>query len=594
MKLVDALVTTLRDWNVRYVFDVSGANIEHLHDAIHRLGGGELESVLAKSEVGAAFMADARARTHRTLGVCCATSGGGMMNLAVGIAESYAESVPVLAVVGQVPSTLEGRGGFQDSSGIGRTVDALAMWRSMTKVAIRIDSAEGFWEKLEAAAREALGGRPGPAVLLVTRDAYDVEVPERPASFPTTLSELVPSSPPPREKVRALFDLLRSAQRPVLVLGAGASRALPADAIVRFAVDAGIPVMTTMANPAAFPNEHSLYFGTVGAAGHPSAHRYLNERADVIVAVGTGLGTMIRQPFAEALACCRVAIVNIDPDETGGLVQPALVVEADPGLVFGELRRLHARARFVHPRVSYELTRYLPELAEQTSGDERVRAIGDRSRERLLQSQAIDLLQCYLPADGHVLFDAGNCAAAAIHGMFLPSNATSTIALGMGGMGYAIAGAIGAQLGTGGQGRTVVLCGDGAFLMLGLEIHTAVERRLPILFVVFNNAKHGMCVTRQSVYFHGRLEASEYDRVDIAAIARGLGDPESFWVGRAGTTAQLRRALEDYGSKSDRPGVLELVLTREEIPPFAPFLQPDHPTYAVRGGPTQGWIHPAA
>src|ERR1700744_3521965 len=101
MKLVDALVETLREWGVRYVFGVSGANVEHLHDAIHRLGDGELEAVLAKSEVGAAFMADARARVHGTLGVCCATSGGGMMNLAVGIAESFADSVPVLAIVGQ-------------------------------------------------------------------------------------------------------------------------------------------------------------------------------------------------------------------------------------------------------------------------------------------------------------------------------------------------------------------------------------------------------------------------------------------------------------------------------------------------------------
>src|SRR5947199_110498 len=80
MKLVDALVGALRDWDVGYVFGVSGANIEHVHDAIHRIGDGKLRSIFAKSEVGAAFMADARARTHRTLGVCCATSGGGMMN----------------------------------------------------------------------------------------------------------------------------------------------------------------------------------------------------------------------------------------------------------------------------------------------------------------------------------------------------------------------------------------------------------------------------------------------------------------------------------------------------------------------------------
>src|SRR6266566_3891487 len=104
MRLVDALIEALAACEVRHVFGVSGANIEHLHDAIHRLGG-PLVSVMAKSEFGAAFMADGYARVHRRLGVCCSTSGGGMMNLAVGIAESHAESVPVLALVGQPPAT---------------------------------------------------------------------------------------------------------------------------------------------------------------------------------------------------------------------------------------------------------------------------------------------------------------------------------------------------------------------------------------------------------------------------------------------------------------------------------------------------------
>src|SRR5262249_32658305 len=112
MKLADALITTLRDWQLEYVFGVGGANIEHVYDSIHQLGRGQLRSICAKSEIGAAFMADCRARTHRTLGVCCATSGGGMMTLAVGVAESFAESVPVLALVGQPPTKLAGRGAF--------------------------------------------------------------------------------------------------------------------------------------------------------------------------------------------------------------------------------------------------------------------------------------------------------------------------------------------------------------------------------------------------------------------------------------------------------------------------------------------------
>jgi acetolactate synthase-1/2/3 large subunit len=176
------------------------------------------------------------------------------------------------------------------------------------------------------------------------------------------------------------------------------------------------------------------------------------------------------------------------------------------------------------------------------------------------------------------LFDAGNCAAAALHYLRIPRNVSTTIALGMGGMGYAIAGAIGAQLGSPRGSRTMVFCGDGAFLMLGTEVNTAVHYRLPVLFVVFNNGMHGMCVTRQQLYFDGRIEGSRYPAVSVADIAQGLGSPDRLWVGSAGSSSELSKQLSDY-LHTDRPGVLELRLCREEVPPFTPFLPADAPIY---------------
>jgi acetolactate synthase-1/2/3 large subunit len=118
-----------------------------------------------------------------------------------------------------------------------------------------------------------------------------------------------------------------------------------------------------------------------------------------------------------------------------------------------------------------------------------------------------------------------------------------------------------------------VVCGDGAFLITGLEVHTAVELGLPILFVVFNNGAHGMCVTRQQLYFGGRIECSRYYSVDVAALARGLGPPDRLWVARAATVTEVRAALADYHARhAHLPGVLELDLPVDEVPPFAPFL----------------------
>ena len=193
----------------------------------------------------------------------------------------------------------------------------------------------------------------------------------------------------------------------------------------------------------------------------------------------------------------------------------------------------------------------------------------------LLQSEALDLLQKVLPRGGHILYDAGNCAAAALHKLDVPPGTSATIALGMGGMGYAISAAIGVALGSSADQRTVVLAGDGALLMEGFEIHTAAELNLPILFVIFNNAMHGMCVTRQQTFFGGRLECVRYAPVDAAAVARGLAHSERLWVGRASTTDELLVALKEYVAHAFEPGVLELVLAREEVPPFTPLLPAD-------------------
>jgi acetolactate synthase-1/2/3 large subunit len=203
------------------------------------------------------------------------------------------------------------------------------------------------------------------------------------------------------------------------------------------------------------------------------------------------------------------------------------------------------------------------------------------------------MLQPYLPARGHVLFDAGNCSAAALHYLRIPASVSATIALGMGGMGYAIAGAVGAQLGFPAGSRTMVFCGDGAFLMLGPEVHTAVDQQLPILFVVFNNGMHGMCVTRQQLYFDGRIECSRYSPISVARIAQGLGAPDRLWVGSAGTTEELAELLRQSPCWASRPGVLELRLQREEMPPFTPFLPADAPTYCASAGARGGSDLPA-
>jgi acetolactate synthase-1/2/3 large subunit len=581
MNLSDALVSTLRDWDLGYVFGVGGANIEHLFDSVHRLGRGQFQAVCAKSEIGAAFMADCRARTHRTLGVCCATSGGGMMNLAVGVAESFAESVPVLAIIGQPPTRLHGRGAFQDSSGIGRSVNAYRLWSAFTKYRTTINQPEDFWTSLAAAVRAALTGRRGPSALVIPRDLFDCDVGPRPAWLPDLVLNFAPPSEPPAEAINALLGAICVARSPVLLLGSGVDRCSNPVAVRDCARRVAVRVATTLASKNSFPNDDLLNLGMAGVAGEPSVHRYLKDEADLIVAVGTDLNVMTTQPIQAALQPDRVAIVNTDVAEALRVVNAKLFVEADEGAAFSMLNRLCEAAPIGRRRpTSIPIHRYTPQVAPDLPPPD-FESPGAGSRGGLLQSEALETLQHFLPKQGHLLFDAGNCAAAALHYLRVPSSVSTTIALGMGGMGYAIAGAMGAQLGSARSARTMVFCGDGAFLMLGADVNTAVQYRLPILFVVFNNNMHGMCVTRQQLYFGGRIEGSRYPTVSIADLAHGLGSSERLWVASAGTTEELSLSLCEYFSRADGPGVLELRIRAEQIPPFTPFLASDAPTYVV-------------
>ena len=570
--VADALAQVLDNWGLEALFGVSGANIEDLHDAVHRLDGG-LRSIAARSENGAAFMADAHARIHGTLGLCCATSGGGMMNLAVGVAESRQSGVPVLAIVGQVPTALEGVGGFQDSSGLGDVVDAEALWAAIAKDVCVLRSGHVFWTVLRRLVSAAVNGRQGPSVLLVPKDVFSHPVPAQPNDWPRSPMALRTPLPPSTGMLQDVVGALQSARRPVIVAGPGVRRAGASASLLSFAEHTSIPVVTTMEDTGAFPGDHPLAMGIIGTAGHPSAHRYLNDHADLVLVLGSALEIMVRAPIRATLDHARIIVVDPAPQRAAAALPQSDVHCADLDLALQALC-LRTDLAAVGPGrpTDYRVTRFLPSVVE--SHQDVALADGD-----LLQSEAIQMLaERALPRAGHLLFDAGNCAASALHYMTTPQQLTTTIALGMGGMGYAVAGAVGAQLGAADGERTVVLCGDGAFLMLGMELHTAVELGLPILFVVFNNAGHGMCVTRQQRFFGGRVEASRYPAASFVEIARGLAGHRSMWAGAAATPVELDAALDSLEAWDGQgPALLELVIQREEMPPFTPFLPADAP-----------------
>jgi len=572
LTVAEALVQVLVEAGIQSVYGVSGANIENFHDAIYRRQG-DLRSIAARSESGAAFMADGEARTGAPFGVCCSTSGGGMMNLAVGVAESYQEGIPVLAIVGQIPTRLEGMGGFQDSSGMGQTVHALGLWKAISKVVREIRSGASFWDDLKTVMTEMLTPRRGPGVLLIPKDIFDAPVPPRPEGWHWKKEEK-PKENFLRSTRRTLEGILSRSERPVMIVGAGVGLDGARDAVVEFARCGQIPVVTTLSDLNAFPNDDPLYLGTIGTAGHPSAHDYLNHQADCLVLVGTQLEVMLGAPVKAAMERCGVVVVDSSPHLQRKAVPGAVSLTAPLARLFSDLCEHGEGQRFGNGRPeNYQLECFLPQLV--TPVDEDVPRVGPQP---LRQSEAIQRIQSILPEKGSLVFDAGNCAASSLHYLAPPRDLKTTIALGMGGMGYAIAAGVGTQLAGDSDSKTMVLCGDGAFLLLGMEVHTAVDLGIPMLVVVFNNAQHGMCVTRQQLYFENRIECAQYARPSIAQIGRGFGTPEQIWVGAAETVQELDEQLEKLREWNWKgPALLEVVIRVEEMPPFTPFLDGEAP-----------------
>lgn len=536
--VADHLAESIASFGVRDAFGVGGANIEDLFAAVQRQRP-RLRAVLAKHEHAAGTAADAYARLTGGLGVVMTTSGGGAMNVVHALAEARASRVPLLALIGEPPRDLQGQGAFQDTSGRGGAVDAAEVFRAVSVFCARPATPDELPAALAAAREAALGPLPGPAVLLVAKDLQRAEAP--PVRPPA------PLAPAPRPDRAALERARRMLARgPVFVIaGDEVARADLRDELAQLvgALDARVAVAPDARD--AFDDRDPRFTGVAGAMGHAAVAAAL-ARAGSCLVVGSRLPLLARMGLEAALHDKPLVFLGREPPFVSSPETLHLGGDLRANLL-GLLGSLPA-AGVADPSPE-QPPRRAPEPEEIFGAGSVARAVGSA-----------------LPEGGVVLVDAGNTGAQVVHDVRVPRGGRWLLAMGMAGMGWSFGAAVGAACATG--RRCTVLAGDGAFFMHGLDVHTAIEHRLPITYVVFNNRAHGMCLVRERLLLGTESGTNSFrpahTGAGLAAMFPGLDACDCT------TLPALQAALRRAGD-GDGPAVIGVELPEVEVPPFLAF-----------------------
>ncbi len=553
-RVVDHILGRLAALGVDHLFGVGGANIEDLYDAAHLRP--EIRAVLAKHEFSAATMADGYSRSGGGLGVVAATSGGGALNLVAALGESLASRVPVLALVGQPATTMDGRGSFQDTSGRNGSLNAEAVFSAVSVFCERLRTPADVVSELPRAISAARTG--GPAVLLLPKDIQQahIAVDDRGKPAGRRRHGLRPSATPIVKPHAIVNELRRAMGRITIVAGEQVARDNARAELEQLRALLGARVATVP--DAKDVVESSSALGVTGVMGHPSVAEAVAASALCLV-VGTRLPVTTRSGLDDALAAVRRISIGSAPPYL-----PCTHVHTD------------------------DLRGYLRALAQALGGQEWPADAGMpdvlRPAEMVVPPcagpgvryrDAMAVLDDAVPDGADIVVDAGNTGAAAIHYLPARHGGRFVVALGMGGMGYSFGAAIGMAFGRAHSGRpggrTVVIAGDGAFFMHGLEVHTAIQYRLPVTFVLFNNNAHAMCVTREQLFLGNRYSYNRFGPsllgAGLAAMFPGLMSVDVSTCDQFAVA--LRTALDVEG-----PAVVSVECAADETPPFAPFL--DH------------------
>ncbi|NOX93355.1 MAG: thiamine pyrophosphate-binding protein [Gammaproteobacteria bacterium] len=555
MNTAELIVELLEEAGVEYIFGIPGGAIEDLNTALYQ--SDKIMPVVTKHEEGAAFMADGYARVSGRLGVCCATAGPGSSNLITGLASSQADSIPVCALTGQVATSVFGKGALQESGSEG--INIVNVFSNFTKYSGMLINEKRAQYMIQKSLRLALSGRSGPVHLSLPSDLMKKTV-----TRDRKTSQQVSACFLDRDVVNAAVEILVRAKRPVIVAGWGVVLSRGADELQKLAEQLNIPVATSPKAKGVFPESHPLSLGVLGFAGSQVAEDYIiKQDVDVLLAVGTSFNEMMTGGWNKRLQPSHHLIqIDIDAEEIGKNYPVTLGLGGDANIVMQEIGCTVTRTGAKSYTRSLSPFQEIKDLKAKhiVSYVSKPDTLNRYSPGNLVRD-----LQQSCPADTIFFADMGNTMAWCIRHMVIDKPYSFFMAMGFGSMGYAVAAPVGAKLAA--PDRPVVtMVGDGSFLMNGFEIATAVNYKIPVVWVVFNNAMLGMVYHGRRLFEQPIPEGlpSSFERVDFVKIAEGLGAQS---IRLDGSVSINRDFMEDIFA-TGRPTVLDVLIDENAVPPI--------------------------
>jgi len=550
MKLsgVQIIVECLKREDVTQTFGYQGGKVIKLFDALYQEDS--IDHVTTAHEQGASHAADGYARVTGKVGVCIATSGPGATNLVTGLATAYMDSIPIVAITGNVPAALLGRDSFQE-------VDIMGVTMPVTKHNYQIQRVEDVGAVFQEAFAFARDGRPGPVLIDITSDVFAQECEYTPPEG--ELGEFCKLTDIPADDIKAMID---AAEKPVILAGGGVVLSGAADELFEFAEMIDAPVACTLMGTSSFPGDHRLYTGLVGMHGTKASNMAF-QNCDLLIVLGARFSDRVTGDASKFASHAKIVQIDIDASEINKNIPTDLHVVQDIKCALETLNDVVQKK---------DHTAWVENVGEWKAENEA------HIPKEHLPRQVMHALYDQLGEDTIVATDVGQHQMwTAQYYPFKKHNKFITSG-GLGTMGYGLGASIGAQVAAP-EKHVIHVTGDGSFRMNLNEMATTMRYGLPVITVLLDNNTLGMVRQWQTLFFNKRHAETNLPPINFCGIAEGFG----YFTKKVDNIDDFKKALTQALAQKGRPSLIHCTLDIDTmvLPMVAPGASIDKITMSI-------------